>query len=315
MNKESLPKVSIVIPVYNGEDYIEYAIQSVLSQDYTNIELIVLDDGSTDGTSKILNQFGQLFYWESHPNMGQASTLNKGWTLSKGQILSYLSADDMLLPTAVSTSVSYLEDHFEVIMTYCDYTLIDPDSNNIRRVAAPNFDYRDLSINMICQPGPGIFFRRSAFEKIGGWNPNCSQMPDYEYWLRLGLVGKLYRIPEVLASFRIHPNSQSYAKRSVDNSSEPVRIITEYFRRQDVPATIRCLKATALSNAHLISARFHWRSGRSAEAIEMLRRAFRADFKNILSIRSLRIIFNAMFNRFGHRLFWKVKKLYSKTPN
>ena len=110
------PLVSIVIPAYNHATYLDEAIQSILKQDYPNIELIVLDDGSTDNTRAVLAKYAGMFHWETHKNMGQANTLNKGWQMSKGEVLSYLSADDVLLPHAVSTSMKYLRG--DVVLTY-----------------------------------------------------------------------------------------------------------------------------------------------------------------------------------------------------
>jgi glycosyltransferase involved in cell wall biosynthesis len=121
----SLPKVSIVIPAYNHANYLDAAIQSVLKQDYPNIELIVLDDGSTDNTHQVLESYGNQFYWETQKNMGQANTLNKGWRMAKGDILAYLSADDVLLPQATSDSVKCLLANPRSVLCYGDFELID----------------------------------------------------------------------------------------------------------------------------------------------------------------------------------------------
>ena len=188
--KENHPLVSIVIPAYNLARYLDEAIESVLNQDYDNIELIALDDGSTDDTRQVLERYQGRFYWESQANIGQANTLNKGWKMSKGEILAYLSADDVLLPSAVSTSVSRLMENPDAVLTYCDFNLIDPDSSYIRRVKTPTFDYRKMLADVICPPGPGAFFTRIGFESAGLWNSSIRQMIDYEYWLRLGLQGQ-----------------------------------------------------------------------------------------------------------------------------
>ncbi|EFK97736.1 hypothetical protein LDC_0208, partial [sediment metagenome] len=161
--------VAIVIPVFNGARYIREAIDSVLNQDYPNIELIVLDDGSRDGTRDILKEYKSKFYWESHQNMGQARTLNKGWQMVKGDVLGYLSADDSLLPGAVGKSIECLLRRKEVVLTYCDYYLINSESQVLRRVYAREVDYDDMVRKAICSPGPGTFFRRTAFEKAGLW--------------------------------------------------------------------------------------------------------------------------------------------------
>ena len=153
------PLVSIVIPTYNAAEFLNESIDSVLNQDYPNIELIVLDDGSTDETQKVLKNYPKgSFYWNSHPNMGQSATLNKGWEIAKGSILSYLSADDILLPNAVKISVENLRNLNNVVMTYCDYMLMDSGSQDIRRVVAPDFSYEKLVSEIIVQPGPGVFF-------------------------------------------------------------------------------------------------------------------------------------------------------------
>jgi glycosyltransferase involved in cell wall biosynthesis len=312
MNAE--PLVSIVIPVYNGEDYIESAIDSVLHQDYPKIELIVLDDGSKDRTLEIIKQYGDKFFWESHTNMGQANTLNKGWLMSEGEILSYLSADDFLMSNAVSTSVKHLQSEPDCVLTYCDFNLIDPQDNIIRQVNPPGYSYYEMVVKIVCQPGPGVFFRRNAFEKAGLWNGSYNQMPDYEYWLRLGLIGEFYRIPELLASFRVHNQSQSFIKANPDKSDEPVQIITRYFRMKNIPENIKRDRNQAISNAYLTSAQFHWRAGRISTGFTYLYKAISLFPRNIMSLKTIRVIFNAFFNRVGHKLWWTFKNLIARGP-
>ena len=307
------PLVSIVLPVYNGEAYIEDAIKSILAQDYAKIELIVLDDGSKDGTLKIVEQYGDKFYWESHANMGQASTLNKGWQMSSGEILSYLSADDLLMPNAVSTSIKHLQYRPECVLTYCDFNLIDPQSKIIRRVNPPDFDYTEMVVKIVCHPGPGVFFRRNAFEKAGLWNNAYRQMPDWEYWLRLGLIGEFYHISELLALFRVHNQSQSFAKGDPGKCDEPVRIITKYFCMPNIPGNIIVARKEAMSNAYLTSAHLHWRAGRLRSGFTYLYKAIELFPRNLWSFKIIRLVFNAMFNRMGHKLFRTIKNLHPKT--
>ena len=102
---QNLPLVSIVTPTYNQAEYLAETIESVLAQDYPNIEYIVLDDGSTDSTPEVLNRYSGRVRWERHDNMGQARTLNKGWAMSRGEFIGYLSSDDLLLPDAISKLV------------------------------------------------------------------------------------------------------------------------------------------------------------------------------------------------------------------
>ena len=306
------PLVSIVIPVYNGAKYIKTAIDSILDQDYPNIELIVLDDGSEDNTLEIIKKYTNNFYWETHSNMGQANTLNKGWQISKGDILSYLSADDFLIPNAVSTSIKYLQSNPNIVLTYCDFDLIDPQSKIIRRVNPPDFNYYDMAVKIVCPPGPGVFFHRKAFEAAGPWNSDLKQMPDWDYWLRLGLVGNFLHISEPLAAFRVHNESLSFAKGDSSKSDEPVLIISDYFKKSDIPESIIIAKDEALSNAYLTSAQLHWRAGRFKVGVTYIIKALSLFPRNFLSLKTFRLIFNALFNRVGHRILWTLKRVFTQ---
>ena len=143
MNKDS-PVVSIVIPAYNLARYLGETIESILNQDYPNIELIVLDDGSTDDTRRVLEKYAGRIYMESQLNMGQVNTLNKGWRMSKGDILGFISADDTLLPGAVGKAVACLAANSDAVLTYCDFNLIDANSRIIRRVTTPELSFADM---------------------------------------------------------------------------------------------------------------------------------------------------------------------------
>jgi glycosyltransferase involved in cell wall biosynthesis len=301
------PLVSVVIPAYNYASYLDEAIESVLNQDYPNVELIVLDDGSTDDTREVLEKYTGRFYWETQENMGQADTLNKGWRMSEGEILGRLSADDILLPNAVSTTVGYLSANPDAILAYCDYELIDEDSSVLRRVVAPEISYRDMVVTLLCPPGPGAFFRREAYLAAGPWNKELNLTLDYEYWLRLGLQGRFLKIPETLAGFRVHEESQTFAVASEAKSEEYARIISDYYRRRDVPADVRAAKNEALSNAYIFAARSHLRSRRYAKGLSRLLEGLSLYPRN-LSPRTARLIAHGLLNHVRHRLAQKLKK-------
>jgi glycosyltransferase involved in cell wall biosynthesis len=306
------PLVSIVIPCYNQGHYLRQAIESVLSQDYPRIELIVLDDGSTDDTQTVLATYAGRFHYESHANMGQAWTLNKGWRISKGEILSYLAADDFLLPGAVTKSVGKLIATPEIVLTYCDFDRVDPESRVLWRVRTPEFSYRDLAVGIVCQPGPGPFFRRDAFERAGFWNELLKHAPDYEYWLRLGLEGAFGRIPEVLAAYRMHDRSQSLAPINPGRADEMVNIISAHFRNPRLPPEIAQAEPEARSNAHIIAARQHLRSGRFPAALKHMQQAFVLHPQSFLRLRSWRTLANGLFNRIGYKLVWQFNRIFSR---
>lgn len=305
------PLVSIVIPAYNHGNFVAEAVRSVLAQDYPAVELIVIDDGSTDGTREVLASLGSEFYWETQPNAGQARTLEKGWQMAQGVVLGYLSADDVLAPSAVRESVAELAAHLEAVATYCDFNLIDPESRVIRRVETPDFNYCDMLVNVTCPPGPGAFFRRAAYKAAGPWNPTYRQMPDYDFWLRLGLYGSFIRIPRVLAGFRVHETSQTYSRTTPERAAEPVQIIDRILQHPDLPPVLGAHGSGARANAHLVSAQLHLRAGRLISGGRDVAAALRHAPGVVLSPRVLRLLVNAMLNRFGHRLLWRLKSLFS----
>lgn len=301
------PLVSIVVPSYNHARYVEAAVESVLAQDYPQIELIVIDDGSTDDSAARLEKYRGRLRLEVQANQGQAATVNRGWQLSRGEILGYLSADDCLLPGAVRSSVACLERNPDAIGCYCDYNLIDPNSAQLRRVRAPEFDYRRMVTDILCPPGPGAFFRRQALDQAGGWNGAFRQFGDYDFWLRLGLHGRLVRIPQALASFRVHAGSQSFTHTAGRPTDEAVRILESFFANPRVPPELRRLRARAFSAAHLQTARLDIRSGQYRRGVAAARRAFALYPANLFAWRTVRLAANALLNRAGHRLLWSVR--------
>jgi hypothetical protein len=226
--------------------------------------------------------------------MGQASTLNKGWRKAKGEILSYLSVDDTLEPHAVRVAVDHLVRYPEVVLVYGDFALMDAESHTFRHVRTPDFHYLDMVANFVCQPGPGVFFRRDAFEAAGGWNSSLRQVPDYEYWLRLGLRGTFLHLPQILARFRVHEHSLSYAERSVERAEECVRVIREYFQRDDLPVEVRAVERQAYASAHLVAAQAHLRARRYRRMATQLSQAWQWRARTVLSVRACRLLGNGV---------------------
>ena len=126
-----MTSVSMVVPAYNHARFLEQAVESVLAQTYPAVELIVLDDGSTDGTREVLAKYGDI-RWETQTNMGQAATLNKGWGMASGDLLGYLSADDYLHPEAVKSAVECLERHADAVLAYPDFVQVNDRSRPLR---------------------------------------------------------------------------------------------------------------------------------------------------------------------------------------
>lgn len=265
-----LPRVSLVVPAFNAAEYIGETIGSLLAQDYQDLEITVVDDGSTDGTSEIAANFGGKVRLHRQANAGQSAAMTAGWAMSTGAVLGYISADDRLRPPAIRRCVEELMARPEVVLVYPDFNIIDEHSVLRSTLRPPDYSRRALYANLHCLPGPGALFRRCAYERAGSWCSDLRQIPDLDFFLRMGLEGNFYHLPEVLAEFRMHSGSTTYRAVPYERGEEPQRMVEMFFARQDLPDDIRKWERETRANASLLSAAIHGRSGRTVVAMRRL---------------------------------------------
>lgn len=263
--------VSIVIPVYNDEDYVARAIESVLAQDYGDLELIVVDDGSTDRTPAIVDRYADACTVIHQANRGQSAALEAGWTVARGALLGYLSSDDLLRPGAVAALVAALEAG-PAVLAYPDFGIIDAAGELVGTNLVPEYSASALYAELRCLPGPGALFRRWAYERAGPWRRDLRQIPDLEFYLRLGLHGDFVRVPQVLADFRRHAGSTTYRPVPVERADEPVRAVRGLLASA-LPAHLASLDRQMLARAHLLTGLMHGQSGRRSAGLHHLLRA------------------------------------------
>ena len=296
MNNKSINKVvSIVTPVYNGQDFIEETINSVLSQDYENIEYIVVNDGSTDDTYKILSKYKDHIKIINQDNSGQSSALNNGWGLASGDYIGYLSADDTYELNAISNLVECLESNPNAILSYGDWSLIDSNSKQLRGIPGSDYSKFDLKNRLACVVGPGSIFKRDIYSEYGGWDTDYRKVPDFEYFFRICESGDFIRVKRKLANFRIHSNSYSSAKISKKLSDEIITLV----KKSNPDDNFYKLR---LASAHLISFKWHLISNRPLIAIN---RIFLSIFYHPLYLISLsfyRVILSSIFNGLVYRV-------------
>lgn len=250
---DQFPLVSIITPTYNRADYLEEVILSVLNQDYPSIEYIVLDDGSKDNTVDLLKKYTGKLIWESHTNMGETRTVNKGWKMAKGEFVAVVNSDDPLLPGAVSAAVDFMQANPDLLVAYPDWVMIDPESRIFEEVHLPDYDYIYMLRHHHCVVGPGAFIRRKSFTLTEMRDPSFTFVADFEYWLRLGLYGPFGHIPQTLATFRVHPDSASISQKGARMAEEHLRLMDKFYAFPGLPSGIRGIKSEAYGRACILA--------------------------------------------------------------
>jgi glycosyltransferase involved in cell wall biosynthesis len=207
-------KVSILLPVYNGENFLKEAVESILSQTFTDFEFIIMDDGSTDGTCAILDHYQRLdnrIHVHHHEHQGLIASLNRGCHIAQGKYLARMDADDVSLPERLAKQVEYLETHPEVGVLGCGVQVIDGYGNKTRILRFPTehsvLKWRLCFYNALTFAHPAVMMRRELLERVGGYNPEMVHSEDYELWSRLCGLTHLSNLRDVLFYLRKHESN------------------------------------------------------------------------------------------------------------
>lgn len=236
------PKISIVTPSYNQSEFLEETILSVISQNYPNLEYIVIDGGSTDDSVEIIKKYEKyITYWVSEKDNGHAHALNKGFEKSTGEIMAWINSDDKYFEWTFKTIAEIYTKFKEVEWTVGLYANFDrrgvlmSGDNSVRAVYKNVFDYlfRDLHIQQ-----ESVFWRRSLWEKCGSFiSEEVKLMVDTELWCRFFLNAKLYHIDQVIGGYRIYGlnrshNNDKLVKSDIDYSIDNLlKNLTIHFQR------------------------------------------------------------------------------------
>lgn len=212
--RQNKPKVSIIIPVYNREQYVGIAIKSVLDQTYRDIELIIVDDGSTDGTLAITEQFAveddrvRLLALKvertEETERGAAHALKAGYELARGEYIGQVDSDDWLDMVAIKRMVAVLDDDAGCGMVYSNYIDVDENGQQLRPGWRCSYDYNAEKLLKVFMTFHFRLIRRSVYEQAGGIDLEFDLMEDYDLCLRISEITRISHIPDFLYFYRNH---------------------------------------------------------------------------------------------------------------
>lgn len=217
----SWPRFTLIIPSFNQGQYLEEAIRSVLLQGYPDLELIVIDGGSSDNSVEVIHKYEPwIAYWVSERDRGQSHAINKGVERATGELINWVNSDDWLEEHALFRVASRFAEAPETDILFGDCHLVYPGVKTVR-YRAVDFDPVDFT-SRISIHQPGTFWRTRLFREAGPLDETLHFCMDYDFWARIVFNHRSERLPEVLANFRRYPESKS------SNFDDQTNVYREY---------------------------------------------------------------------------------------
>ncbi len=236
-----VPAISVVMPVFNTEAYLARAVQSVLAQTFGDFEFVILDDGSSDASVRIVQEFAEnddriRFFPLEH--RGYVSLLRRGLNHCRGDFVARMDSDDISLPQRFEKQISYLRQHPEVVALGSRVELIDPYGSRVEK-PTHKIMHEEIETELLNGVGwamvhPSVMMRRDALMKVGGYREDLMVSEDLDLFLRLAEVGRLENLPDVLLQYRQHLGSVNYTKYDQQKAVKR-QIVTDAYKRRGLP--------------------------------------------------------------------------------
>ncbi len=248
-------KLLVVTPVFNGEKYLEETINSVLSAKISSMEYLIVNDGSTDGTSRILEKYNGRIKVIEQSNSGESSAVNVGFNAFDSEYVMIVSADDLVSEDIFRKLIDVLDLNPKHAVAYPDWHIIDGKGSVISDKQTLEFSKPLLYEKMLCIPGPGSLIRRSALKRNFLRNESFVYIGDFESWLYLAKEHEFKRVPEYLAKWRFHGENISITGRSLKMANEFIRVYKELILENSSIDEIKPFIKKGLGTAYYSAAR------------------------------------------------------------
>lgn len=268
--------VSVITPTYNRRGFLPAAIESVLAQTYAHWELIIVDDGSTDGTEEVIRQYAdsRIRYERQSANKGQATARNAGLRMAHGAYVCFLDSDNVWFPSKLEWQAAYLRSHPEVDVVYADGEQIDEDGNVLPTRPGPKFSGMIMPhlLHDNCVGFNTVMVRKSALDRIGGFDESVRYGDDYDLWLRMSPHSRFQHVPQLVCQYRVMPAQISSNKHARFESNR--NAIERLFRSHPDLATRQLVRQT-WAGFYARRARYEMSAGNHRAAFRDLSRSMR----------------------------------------
>ena len=320
------PLISVLLPFYNSERYLDSAIFSILNQTCTVFELILLDDGSSDRSLAIATQIAQLdsrVKVHHHPNMGLCRTLQKGVDLAQGKYIARMDADDIAHPERFEHQLAYLEQHPNCVLLGTAITVIDPDNDKLH-LPSVSPDHNTILSELLSWKGarichPTVMMRTDIVRAVGGYTQEY-HYEDIDLFLKLAQYGTLANLPERLLNYRWHLSSISHT-RNYEKIAEIERKISRMYQGGAIQQKISCTVESSYFTAYESYCRWLILARRSGFWRSSLKYLFKIMINQPLAPKSYWILLNVILGEQSASAFWnrllaiKRDRLSSPSPN
>jgi glycosyltransferase involved in cell wall biosynthesis len=219
-----IPAISVILPVHNGGRYLAQSVQSILDQDWTDFELIAIDDGSTDGSSELLQNFSRgdaRIRVIRQECAGIVGALNRGLVAAQAPLIARMDADDVAEPIRFSRQAAHLAEHLDCVAVGSRIELIDSEGWPICHMCTERTHEEIDAVNLrgggAAINHPAVMFRTQSVRALGGYRQEFIYAEDLDLWLRLAEMGRLYNLQEVLLHYRMHAKSIGHSKAQLQH--------------------------------------------------------------------------------------------------
>lgn len=283
---------SIVIPAYNAAEFIVQTLNSIIDRIPSTLEIVVVNDGSTDRTLQLLDKFGKRIRLINQDNFGESVAVNNGIMATTRNYIMVLSADDLIINESIfEESYKIFENEPICVAVYPDWNIIDTENQILEEIYTKNYNQKIMIMESFCIPGPGTVFRKDQAIEIGLRNKKYKYVGDFDFWIRLSTKGYFRRFPLICASWRKHDNSTSVNSKNLKMALERIEVIEDNLDKFNLSdKEINSAKARAFYQAALLSYFSYEVPGK-----DLFKNAIKYDKKIVLKIKITHTLFLLLF--------------------